>query len=64
MPIIQVRIKKDGTVEIDYEGFPNSSCDQQHEELIECLRQRGIELLTQVEDHKDEELLQEEKQVE
>ena len=64
MPIIQVRIKKDGTVDIDYEGFPNNSCDQHHEELLKKLRERGIELATMVEDRKDTELLQEETEVE
>jgi len=62
MPNIEVKIKKNGKIETDYHGFPNSSCDQAENELIARLRDLKMKRLN--EDRKDDELLQEEMQTE
>jgi hypothetical protein len=61
MPTIEVRIRKDGTIEADFNGFPNSSCDQAEDEILEKLK--SLKMRKMVEERKDDELIQEDVQV-
>jgi len=64
MPVIKIRIKRNGKMDIDYDGFPNSSCDVEHDKLVQKLREAGIEMKTETEVPKEDELLQQETQYE
>ena len=60
MPFVKVRVKPGGKVELEYEGFPNSTCNAANNELLDKLRNRGIDITTESEIPKEDELLQEE----
>jgi len=62
MPEIQFKIKKGGKIEADYMGFEGNDCDMAEDDLRQRLK--NLKLETQVEDRKDDELLQEEEQYE
>lgn len=58
MPFIQIKVKKGGKLETDYEGYPNSMCNQAEQEFKD--RVKNLKLETIDEEPKDDELLQEE----
>lgn len=62
MPNIKIKIKPDGKIETDYIGFPNNFCDKAEHDLL--ARLRNLKMETEMEERKDEELLQEEEQYE
>ena len=62
MPVVEIKIKKNGKIEADYQGFAGNMCDQAEQEVLEKLKRLKME--TQVEDRKDDELLQEEEHTE
>jgi hypothetical protein len=60
MPVVEIKIKKNGKIEADFQGFPNNSCDQAEDEIFEKLK--NLKMKTLIEDRKDDELLQEDLQ--
>jgi len=64
MPFIKVRIKPGGKIELDFEGFPNSTCNMAHDEILEKLKKLGLELNTMSEKPKEDQLLQQEEMYE
>jgi hypothetical protein len=62
MPTIEFKVKKGGKIDADYMGFDGDECDMAEDDLRERLKNLKID--TEIEDRKDDELLQEEEQVE
>ena len=62
MPTIDVKIKKGGKIEMDYMGFPGSSCEQAEEDLKDRLK--ALKLEHEEKEPKPDELLQEEHEFE
>jgi hypothetical protein len=62
MPVIEFKIKKGGKIDADYMGFDGDECDMAEEDMK--TRLKNLKLDTEIEDRKDDELLQEEEQVE
>lgn len=62
MSLIEFKVKKGGKIDADYMGFDDDECDMAEEDLRERLKSLKID--TEIEDRKDDELLQEEEQVE
>ena len=60
MPIVTIKIKKDGMIDMDYIGFSNSFCDKAENSIL--ARLKSLKMKTEMEDRKDEDLLQEETQ--
>ena len=44
MKTVVVRLKKDGTVEVDFEGFVGRACEVELENIQELLKSLGVEL--------------------
>ena len=62
MPEIEIKVKKGGKIEADYMGFEGDDCDMAEQDLKQRLK--NLKLDTEVEDRKDDELMQEEEQYE
>jgi len=59
-----VKIKfKNGKMESDYIGFPGSTCDQKHQEILSALRAKGLEFTPVNEQRKDQGQTQTEKEL-
>ena len=54
MKVIRFVIKKDGSVEIDYQGFVGNQCHIEHEKIVELLKSLGVKFETVVEKEKPE----------
>jgi len=62
MPVIEFKVKKGGKIVADYMGFDGDDCDMAEMDLV--ARLKALKLETEVEDRKDDEMVQEEEQVE
>lgn len=61
---MQVKIKfKNGKMESDYIGFPGSTCDQKHQEILSALQAKGLKFTPVNEQRKDQDQAQTETQL-
>ena len=59
MPFIQIKVKKGGIIETDYENFPNNMCNETEQEFLDRMK-HVLSMEIKSEEPKEDELLQEE----